>query len=95
MALYGGDDGLDTVRGILRTAALLLRPGGLIVIEHADIQGVAGGEHGVPGVVESFTADSDVAAATGLDPGARVFRDVVDRVDLNGLPRFTLARRTA
>ena len=41
MALYGGDDGLDTVRGILRTAALLLKPGGLVVIEHADIQAKA------------------------------------------------------
>ncbi len=29
MALYGGEDGLDVVKGVLRTAAILLRPGGL------------------------------------------------------------------
>lgn len=93
MALYGGEDGLDTVRGVLRTAALLLRPGGLVVVEHADVQGTAAGDAGVPGVASALTADADVAARTGLPPGGSVFTDVVDRIDLNGLPRFTLARR--
>jgi release factor glutamine methyltransferase len=41
LALWGGPDGLDVVRGLLVTAARLLRPGGLIGIEHADQQGSA------------------------------------------------------
>ncbi|MEE1812906.1 peptide chain release factor N(5)-glutamine methyltransferase [Streptomyces sp. BE133] len=39
MALFSGEDGLDTIRGIERTAHRLLCPGGLVVIEHADTQG--------------------------------------------------------
>ena len=34
-----GEDGLDTIRGIERTAHRLLRPGGIVVVEHADTQG--------------------------------------------------------
>lgn len=41
MALYGGSDGLDLVRVIARRGLLLLKPGGTIVLEHADIQGDA------------------------------------------------------
>jgi release factor glutamine methyltransferase len=41
LALWGGPDGLDVVRGLLRTAARLLRPGGALGIEHADQQGTA------------------------------------------------------
>ncbi|MER7150364.1 peptide chain release factor N(5)-glutamine methyltransferase [Streptomyces lydicus] len=39
LALFSGPDGLDTIRGIERTAHRLLRPGGVVVIEHADTQG--------------------------------------------------------
>ena len=39
MALYGGVDGLDLVRVLSRTALRLLRPGGLLVIEHGELQG--------------------------------------------------------
>ncbi|MED7949046.1 MULTISPECIES: peptide chain release factor N(5)-glutamine methyltransferase [unclassified Streptomyces] len=39
MSLFSGEDGLDTIRGIQRVAARLLRPGGAVVIEHADTQG--------------------------------------------------------
>ncbi|GII82953.1 release factor glutamine methyltransferase [Sphaerisporangium siamense] len=39
-ALYGsGEDGLDEVRAVERTARRLLRPGGLVAVEHADQQG--------------------------------------------------------
>ncbi|MEO3809665.1 peptide chain release factor N(5)-glutamine methyltransferase [Sphaerisporangium sp. B11E5] len=39
-ALYGsGDDGLDEVRAVERTARRLLRPGGLVAVEHSDQQG--------------------------------------------------------
>ena len=95
MALYGGDDGLDIVREVLRTAAVLLRPGGLVVIEHADVQGAAAGAHGVPGVASAMLVDHGLATQLPLRPGERVWRDVTDRIDLNGLPRFTLARRSA
>jgi release factor glutamine methyltransferase len=41
LALWGGPDGLDVVRGMLTVAARLLHPGGWLGIEHADQQGVA------------------------------------------------------
>jgi len=40
-ALYGGEDGLDVVRVLDRVAMRLLHPGGLLVIEHAEVQGEA------------------------------------------------------
>ncbi|GAB3704089.1 peptide chain release factor N(5)-glutamine methyltransferase [Mariniluteicoccus flavus] len=39
MALFSGDDGLDAMRTLARTGARLLRPGGLLCAEHADVQG--------------------------------------------------------
>jgi release factor glutamine methyltransferase len=39
LALFSGEDGLDTIRGIEKVAARLLRPGGVVVVEHADTQG--------------------------------------------------------
>ena len=39
MALYGGEDGLDIVRVLSSRALQLLRPGGLLVIEHGELQG--------------------------------------------------------
>lgn len=39
MALYGGPDGLDVVRVLSDRAMRLLRPGGLLVIEHGELQG--------------------------------------------------------
>jgi release factor glutamine methyltransferase len=39
LALYASGDGLDTVRIVERRAALLLRPGGVVGVEHADAQG--------------------------------------------------------
>ncbi len=38
-ALWGGEDGLDVVRAVERAATRLLRPGGLVAVEHADAQG--------------------------------------------------------
>jgi release factor glutamine methyltransferase len=40
-ALWGGPDGLVVVRKLVARAAVLLRPGGWIGIEHADVQGAA------------------------------------------------------
>jgi release factor glutamine methyltransferase len=39
LALWGGPDGLDVVRGLLVTTARLLRPGGWLGSEHADQPG--------------------------------------------------------
>ncbi|MEO5662879.1 MAG: peptide chain release factor N(5)-glutamine methyltransferase [Nocardioides sp.] len=39
LALFSGDDGLDAIRVLAVRAALLLRPGGVVGVEHADVQG--------------------------------------------------------
>jgi release factor glutamine methyltransferase len=55
LALWGGPDGLDVVRGLLVTAARLLRPGGWLGIEHADQQGAA-----LPALVRAHGGFTDV-----------------------------------
>lgn len=59
MALYGGEDGLDVVRGLSARALRLLHPGGLLVIEHGELQGEA--------IRAILTADGWRAAATHRD----------------------------
>ncbi|GAA3390190.1 peptide chain release factor N(5)-glutamine methyltransferase [Cryptosporangium minutisporangium] len=54
-ALWGGPDGLDVVRGLLVRAAALLRPGGWLGIEHADVQGES-----LPALVRRHPAFEDV-----------------------------------
>ncbi len=44
LALWSGDDGLDAMRVVERTAARLLKPGGVVGAEHADVQGVSAPE---------------------------------------------------
>ncbi len=39
LALWSGDDGLDAMRMIETTAWRLLKPGGVVGVEHADVQG--------------------------------------------------------
>lgn len=46
-ALYGGDDGMQFVDAVVNAARALLKPGGLVVIEHGDVQG-EDGEVSVP-----------------------------------------------
>lgn len=41
LALWSGEDGLDAIRVLERTAARLLKPGGRVGAEHADLQGEA------------------------------------------------------
>ncbi|MDQ1625651.1 MAG: release factor glutamine methyltransferase [Actinomycetota bacterium] len=55
-ALWSGADGLDAMRVVERVAARLLRPGGVVVAEHADLQGTA-----APGVFHATGAWTDVA----------------------------------
>ena len=38
LALYGGEDGMDIMKIVSRRALQLLRPGGFLVVEHADSQ---------------------------------------------------------
>ncbi|WAA67550.1 peptide chain release factor N(5)-glutamine methyltransferase [Microbacterium oxydans] len=59
LALYGGEDGLDIVRVLSSRARDLLRPGGLLVIEHGELQGEA--------IREILTADGWRAPATHRD----------------------------
>jgi len=59
MALYGGEDGLDVVRVLSSRALDLLRPGGLLVIEHGELQGEA--------IREILAADGWRAPATHRD----------------------------
>src|SRR5215475_11906872 len=40
-ALWSGTDGLDAIRAVERTARRLLRPGGLVAVEHGAQQGAA------------------------------------------------------
>ena len=39
LALWSGEDGLDAMRMIEATAWRLLKPGGVVGVEHADVQG--------------------------------------------------------
>jgi release factor glutamine methyltransferase len=55
LALWGGPDGLDVVRGLLSTAARLLRTGGWLGIEHADAQGAS-----LPALVRAHGRWADV-----------------------------------
>ncbi len=65
LALYGGGtDGLEVPRAVLRTAARLLRPGGTVVMEHAEVQAVAARQ---------------AAADTGAFTDVRTVRDLTGR----------------
>lgn len=64
LALWSGQDGLDAMRVLERVAARLLRPGGVVGAEHADVQG------------ESAPA---VFAATGRWSDVRDNRDLAGR----------------
>ncbi|MFT4259922.1 peptide chain release factor N(5)-glutamine methyltransferase [Microbacterium sp.] len=63
LALYGGEDGLDVVRVLSVRARELLRPGGLLVIEHGELQGEQ-----IRGIL---AADGWHAAATHRDLTSR------------------------
>ncbi len=76
-ALWGGPDGLDGPRMIEAAARRLLKPGGLVAVEHAD-------HHG-PQVAALF--ESAVESAAGA------WEQVVVRQDLAGRDRFVTACR--
>jgi release factor glutamine methyltransferase len=61
-ALWGGEDGLVTVRAVERAAWRLLRPGGLVAVEHADLQG-----RSVPAVFRRWADVEDHRDLAGRD----------------------------
>jgi release factor glutamine methyltransferase len=64
VALYGlGADGLEVPRGVVRAAARLLRPGGLFVMEHAEVQDAAARD--VVDATGAFTAAWTLPDLTG------------------------------
>lgn len=95
LALYGGPDGLEVIRPLAHQAALLMRPGGLLLVEHADVQGEDGGESGVPAVLRAqpdpIAPEVSHRGSTAAVPPA--WSDVSDHPDLAGLPRHTAAIR--
>lgn len=64
LALFSGEDGLDAMRVVAQVAGRLLRPGGKVCAEHAEVQS------------ESAVAEF---AATGQFTGIRDRRDLTDR----------------
>ncbi len=64
LSLFSGADGLDAIRLLAIRAAVLLRPGGVLGVEHADVQGEA-----VPAVL----------TATGRWTEVRDHRDLAGR----------------
>lgn len=82
LALWSGDDGLDAIRTVAQVAARLLVDGGLVLCEHADVQG------------ESAPA---VFAASSAWTGVRDCRDLAGRprfVSARRLPRSSGAAGT-
>ena len=77
VALFGGADGFDIVRGLLDTSAIALQDNGFFIMEHADAQGEDAGAAGLPALIRAHAA----------------FAEVEDHNDLTGRPRYTTATR--
>ena len=80
VALYGGPDGLEVARKVARNAAMVLKAGGVMGMEHADVQGDFA--TGVPAMLSGMNSDD------------LLWSDIEDRHDYNDLPRFTVATRS-
>ena len=72
LALYGGKDGLEIVRIVIDKSQKLLKQGGLVAIEHSDLQGNPEQELSVPYLLKTSNS----------------FEKIEDRKDLNALPRY-------
>ena len=66
LALFSGADGLDAIRVLEQRAAVLLRPGGVLGFEHADVQGES-----APAVLSAAGRWSDVRDHADLAGRAR------------------------
>ena len=78
LALWSGEDGLNAIRAVEQTAWRLLKPGGVVGVEHADAQGVDADNGGAPAVFH----ESD-----------HPWNSVRDNPDLSGRPRFATAQK--
>jgi release factor glutamine methyltransferase len=61
LALYGGEDGLDEIRRISTHAQTLVKPGGWLLLEHADTQAKAVGELLLADGWEEISSRKDLA----------------------------------
>jgi release factor glutamine methyltransferase len=75
IALWAGADGLDLVRAVERAARGLLRPGGVVVVEHSDRQGRT-----APEVFAGWDDVADHQDLAGRD------RFVTGRLPMSGRP---------
>jgi release factor glutamine methyltransferase len=78
LALWSGEDGLNAIRAIEQTAWRLLKPGGVVGVEHADVQGGDADDGGAPAV---------------FGESEHPWKSVRDHPDLSGRPRFTTAQK--
>lgn len=84
LALYGGGaDGMDFPLALIARAEFLLKPGGLLVMEHDESQG--------PAMLAALGHVEPAAPAAG-EPARTSWTDAVVHQDLNGRDRFTTAR---
>jgi release factor glutamine methyltransferase len=60
-AVFGGPDGLEVIRHVVRCAARLLRPGGALAVEHDDTQGES-----VPALLSARRVLTEVADQADL-----------------------------
>lgn len=65
VALFGGPDGLDLIRDLMAPMAALVKSGGWVLIEHADVQGGADGVPGVLAAAGEFVEIEDHRDLTG------------------------------
>lgn len=79
LSLWSGDDGLDAIRVVEDVAARLLVPGGVVVVEHADLQG---------------RSAPDVFSRTGRWTDVRDHRDLAGRDRYLTATRTGCPRRT-
>jgi release factor glutamine methyltransferase len=91
LALWGlGPDGLAVLGGVTARALELLRPGGWLVVEHADVQREA-----VVALLAAQRAASTKSAESAESAAGDQARwvDVTDHQDLAGRDRFATARK--
>ncbi|TNU76147.1 peptide chain release factor N(5)-glutamine methyltransferase [Miniimonas arenae] len=72
LALYGGGaDGLEVPRAVVRAAVRLLRPAGVFVMEHAEVQAAAARQAALAAGLREVTSFDDL---TGRPRGVRAVR---------------------
>lgn len=83
VAVFADKSGYSVIDQVISTAALLLAPGGLLVIEHSELHGPKSQDGGV---WRRLTNHQDQF-------GQSIFENLLAVDDLTGRPRFTAANR--